>query len=190
MVTNLAYQDQDREEIIDGRIVIMSPRPSVWHNIIAANIFAIFHRYLTGKRCTPFSDGTDLFLEDGERYIPDGMIVCDPNKIRTRGVFGAPDLVVEVLSPTTARYDRGVKKSAYERNGVKEYWIVDPNNKLVEQYLLTEGRFVLRDTFTIYPDWILEDMKPEERAAVATEFKCSLYEDLTISLSDVFARVP
>ena len=98
--------------------------------------------------------------------------------------------MTEVLSPSTARYDRGRKMQVYARCGVREYWIVNPSDKTVEQYFLEGERFVLHDTYSIYPDWMLEKMKPEERAAVVTEFRCSLFDDLTISLQDVFARVP
>ncbi|MBR1659277.1 MAG: hypothetical protein IJ705_03065, partial [Oscillospiraceae bacterium] len=65
-----------------------------------------------------------------------------------------------------------------------------PAYKLVEQYLFKDGKFTLHETYAILPDWMLNQMKPEERAAVAKEFKCSLYDDLTISLEEVFARVP
>ena len=78
----------------------MSP-PSLNHNFISGNIYNIFSNYLRGKRCTPIADGTHLFLTKRERFIPDGMIVCDPDKLRPDGVHGAPDLVIEVLSPST-----------------------------------------------------------------------------------------
>lgn len=189
MNDNLAYREDVWEEVIGGELVAMSPRPSVGHNRVAGNIFWIFESYLRRRSCTPFADGTDLYLDGENRFVPDGMIVCDPDKIRYDGVYGAPDLVVEVLSPSTARYDRGKKKDAYEKCGVREYWIVDPASKMVEQYLLQSGKFVLHDTYAVFPDWMLGKMKPEERDAVVTEFKCSLFDDLTIQLEDVFARV-
>ena len=190
MDNNLAFQEEPWEELISGKIVAMSPRPAVNHNFVSGNIYYIFRQYLQGKRCTPFADGTDLYLTEDDRYVPDGMIVCDPDKIQKDGVHGAPDLVVEVLSPSTARYDRGHKKDVYEKCGVKEYWIVSPADKVVEQYVLRDGKFVLHDTFAVFPDWMLEKMKPEERDAVQTEFKCSLYDDLSIRLEDIFAKVP
>ncbi len=189
MNDNLAYKEDVWEELIGGKLVAMSPRPSVNHNRVASNIATLFDIYLKGKRCTPFADGTDLYLDEENQFVPDGMVVCDPDKIRHDGVHGAPDLVVEVLSPSTARYDRGKKKDAYEKCGVGEYWIVDPANKMVEQYLLQSGKLTLHDTFAIFPDWMLDKMKPEERDAVATGFRCSLFDDLTIRLDDVFARV-
>jgi len=189
MNQNLAYQEEFWEELIDGKLVAMSPRPSVNHHFVSSNIYTLFDRYLRGKSCTPFADGVDLYLSEENQYIPDGMVVCDPEKIRPNGVYGAPDLVVEILSPSTARYDRGQKKDAYEKYGVREYWIVDPANKMVEQYLLCDGKLHLHEAYAILPDWMLETMKPEEREAVVTEFSCSLFDDLTIRLEDVFARV-
>ena len=189
MQSNLAYKLEPREEIIGGRVVMMSA-PALAHIFISGNIFGIFRDYLRGKPCTPIADGAALFLEsDGEEYQPDMMVVCDPEKLRRNGVHGAPDLVVEVLSPSTARNDRGHKKDVYEKYGVREYWIVDPTNQSVEQYALEDGRFVLQDVYTLYSREMLEDMKEEERAAVVTEFRCSLFDDLTIRLEDIFYRV-
>lgn len=189
MNTNLAYQEEIWEELIDGKIVAMSPRPAINHIFVAGRIFSIFDHYLLGKKCVPFPDGTDLYLSEKDHFIPDVMIVCDPDKIKHDGVHGAPDLVVEVLSPSTAKNDRGYKKEAYAAAGVKEYWIVEPTNKSIEQYFLENGQFVLNDVYSIRPDWELEKMSEEERAALVTEFKCSLYDDLLISLEDVFRRV-
>ena len=189
METNLAYQDDRWEELIGGEIVAMSPRPRVDHNRISGNIFYIFRHFLKNRECEAFTDGVDLYLSEEDQFIPDGMIVCDPQKVHMDGIHGAPDLVWEVLSPGTARYDRGRKKDAYERCGVREYWIVSPSEKTVEQYLLREGRFILNDTYSVLPDWMLAKMKPEERDKIIKSFRCSLYDDLEISLADIFARV-
>lgn len=189
MCGNLAFQEDVWEEMIDGRIIAMSPRPAVNHNRVSGNIHHIFSAYLKGKPCEAFGDGVDLYLADKEQYVPDGMIVCDNNKIRPNGVYGAPDLVIEVLSPSTAKYDRGHKKDVYAAAGIPEYWIADPANKTVEVYALSAGNYVLHDAYSLLPDYMLEKMKAEERAALVTEFKCRLFDDLTIRLEDVFDRV-
>ncbi len=188
MNTNLAYQDAFPEELINGKVAAMSPAATN-HNRISGRIFSIFDHYLLDKPCEPFPDGENLFLSEKDRFIPDVMIVCDPDKIKSDGVHGAPDLVVEVLSPSTAKNDRGYKKEVYAAARVKEYWIVDPVSKSIEQYFLSNGCFVLNDVYTVRPDWELSKMTEEERAALVTEFKCSLYDDLLISLEDVFQRV-
>ena len=70
-----------------------------------------------------------------------------------------------------------------------EYWLVDVNNKSVEQYLLHDGKFVLNDIYVIQPDYVLDDMSEAEKAELVWDFKCSLYDDLLIHLEDVFERV-
>lgn len=187
---NLAYLQNDVwEELIDGKVIAMSPRPTTDHYHVSFNIAYIFTTYLRGKRCTPFGDGVDLYLTETDHFIPDGMVVCDTEKIKRDGVHGAPDLVVEVLSPSTAKHDRGRKKQVYEQCGVSEYWIVDPANKTLEQYLLQQGAFTLHEVYAIYPDYMLDKMTEEERAALPASFRCSLFEDLDIVLEDIFDRV-
>lgn len=162
MNTNLAYRDEFQwEERLNGKAIAMSPRPSVNHNRISRNITNLFSNYLDEKPCEPFGDG----------------------------VHGAPDLVAEILSPGTAKNDRGYKQEVYEKAGVKEYWIINPTDKSIEQYFLEEERFVLHDVYSIRPEWELERMTKEERAALPTAFKYSLYDDLLISLEDIFSRV-
>ncbi len=189
MNDDLAYQEEVCEELINGKVVVMSPSPAIKHNFIAGNIYNIFANYLYGKNCTPFSDGVDVYLTSQDVFIPDVMIVCDPDKIKDDGIYGAPDLVVEVLSPSTAKNDRFYKKEVYEACGVREYWLVDPNNKTVEQYLLTDGKFMIKEIYAVHPDYYLNKLTDEERTAIPTKFKCSLYDDLTIKLADVFYRV-
>ncbi len=117
------------------------------------------------------------------------MVVCDPDKVKYDGVHGAPDLVVEVLSPSTMKRDKTYKKDVYEKCGVREYWIVDPANRSVEQYILEEGRFVMRDLYVIYEDYVLDSMSEEKKASIVTEFKCSLSDEPVLKLEDIFARI-
>ena len=184
---SLAYQEEPKEEIIGGNFVMVAPA-SVNHNRIGYTVANIFNNFLNGKPCEYFQE-TGLYLaEDMDEYIPDGMVVCDPGKVRDDGVYGTPDLVVEILSRSTARYDKGRKKDVYERYGVREYWIVDPFSLAVEQYVLEEGRFVLRDVYHKYPPDVLLRMKEKDRTKVVTEFRCAVF-DLTVRLDDVFGRV-
>lgn len=189
MNQNLAYQEEWPEELIDGKVVAMSPRPAWNHVSIAGNLYTIFSNYLRGKQCIPIPDGFDLHLTDRDTFVPDMMVVCNRDQLKHNGVYGAPDLVVEVLSPSTAKHDRGRKKQVYEQCGVSEYWIVDPANKTLEQYLLQQGAFTLHEVYAIYPDYMLDKMTEEERAALPASFRCSLFEDLDIVLEDIFDRV-
>ena len=164
MKSSLAYQDEPWEELIDGKVVLMSPRPVVKHNWVAENISYLFRSYLRGKKCVPLGDGYDLYLSEKDRFVPDFMVVCDRDKIKPKGVFGAPDLVVEVLS------------------GVREYWIVDPVGESVEQYFLQDGELEIAAVHTLLP----EDQREE---GYTTAFQCSLYDDLTLHLEDVFSKL-
>lgn len=185
MSDNLAYQEERREELIGGKVVMMAPA-SAEHVYTAGSIYNIFKNYLKGKNCIPFSDGLLVHLTDENKFVPDMMVVCDRSKIKSDGVHGAPDLVVEVLSPSTAKDDRTRKKEVYEACGVPEYWLVSPTDKSIEIYLLESGKYVLHDVYTVRPDWVLKQMTDEERAAIVTEFKCHLYDDLIIRLDDIF----
>lgn len=185
---NLAFKEEPRYEIIGGAVVMMAS-PTLAHTFIAGNIYGIFRDYLRGKPCVPIQDGASLFL-DKERYEPDFMVVCDSSKIQNnKGVDGAPDLVVEILSPGSIRHDRVVKREVYERYGVREYWIVSPKEMSVEQYVLENGRLVLRNAFVHYTPQMLESLDAEEQSRLVTEFRCSLFDDLPIRLCDVFERV-
>lgn len=186
MNTNLAYQEEIREELINGQVVAMSPKPRFNHHRIAWNIANIFDDYLRGKPCTAIVDGLDLFLTDADHFVPDVMVVCDRDKIKFDGVYGVPDLVVEVLSPSTVMNDRKHKKAVYEQCGVREYWIVSPAEKTVEQYFLEDGHFVLHAAYAFHPNSMLAKMTEEERAAIPTHFKCNLFDDLDIQLEDIF----
>ena len=172
-----------REEIING-VTMMAPAPSESHNNIMANILVIFRNYLRGKRCRAYGDNIDVFLDEKNHFRPDASIVCDRDKIKGDGIHGAPDLVAEILSRTTSKNDRGVKLKAYERFGVKEYWIVDPVNRSIEVYLNTENGFVLDN---VYAEKNLErDFDSEEPVL---KLKVSLYDDLIIDIRDVFAEM-
>lgn len=186
---NLAYTDPPVTELIEGKVYLMSPRPRAKHNFIAANIFRIFGNYLEGKTCRAIMDGMDLFLDHENRYVPDAMIVCDRSKIKDDGVHGAPDLVVEVLSPSTGAHDRGAKMRHYEAAGVREYWIVSPLAKSVEVYFNQNGHFELDMMYTEYEEWDLERMTDEERKAIKTEIPVSLYDSFRVRIADVFRDI-
>lgn len=187
---NLAYQedtcDPRREELHNGQVVLMAPSPNVNHNSIAFKIANLFENHLRNRRCKVFADGTDVYLTEDDVFVPDMMVVCDRSKIKWNGVHGAPDLVVEVLSLGTAKRDRGYKKDMYEKCGVREYWIVSPKEKTVEVYLLEDGHFRLDGAYSLVPEEILRELKEKDRKNIISRFQCSLYDDLTIDLEDVF----
>ncbi len=182
---NLAYQEEPLYEILDGKVLAMSPA-APRHNRIAGNIFLIFGNYLKKKKCVPFGDGTAVYLDEQNRFIPDFMVVCDRSKIQSKWVYGAPDLLVEILSPSTARNDRMRKKDVYAAIGVLEYWIVSPEEQSIEVYLLRDGAYTLDNLYAYCSDEDQADMTEAEKAGLTAEFKCHLFDDLTIRLEDIF----
>lgn len=189
-MNNLAYNDEIRTELLNGKLVSMAPRPAINHNIVSGNIYRIFGEYLDGKPCIAFSDGVDVYLTENDRVIPDMMIVCNRDIIKKAGIYGTPDFIVEVLSPSTAKNDKGYKKELYEKAGVKEYWIVSIDERSIEVYLLKDGKYKLDNIYIVYPDYLLVKMTEEEKKKqVITEFQTSLYDDLTISLNKIFKGI-
>ena len=98
-----AYRDPPRFELIDGKTVMMSPCPRTMHADVISNINHIFQTYLWDKPCKAYTDNVDVYLDEKNHFIPDAMIVCNKDIIHRDGIHGAPDLVVEVLSPSTSR---------------------------------------------------------------------------------------
>lgn len=172
-------ETREQEELINGMLVAMSPSPSTNHNRVAFNIARLFASLLEGQSCEVFSDGLDLYLDDDNRFIPDMMVVCDPKKVHNNGIHGAPDLVVEVLSPSTATNDKGKKKDAYERAGVSEYWIVSPTDKFIDVFRLENGSLRYDRTYAQFPDWA------EGERDTTIKFR-----HLDIPIASIFARVP
>lgn len=184
------YDVMKREELIDGKIVMMSPRPAINHERIQRNILRIFDNYLHGKRCEAFGEA-EVWLDEKNHFIPDAMIVCNPDIIGSHHIDGAPDLVVEVLSPSTYDRDMTVKMAAYARAGVKEYWVVEPEARRVAVHLLKGDAYELSASYYPYTE---EDYKhmDEEDVVIARQrikLKVSLYDDLIIDVADIFERV-
>ena len=180
---------REEYELINGEVYMMS-RPSFKHMRIEANIFSIFDRYLKGKRCEAFFE-PNVRLSEKDKFIPDVVIVCDPSILDDPWINGAPDLVVEILSPSTGMKDRTIKLALYEKYGVKEYWLVDPRGKSVMVYLLRDGKMTLDNIYYLHTERWLKAIDAEERAEAEAQqtIKVSLYDDFTVELADVFEDV-
>jgi Uma2 family endonuclease len=131
-----SWPDDERWELIDGVAYAMSAAPSIRHQDVVSRLFIRIELPLRGKPCRPFFAPTDVKLSESDVVQPDILVVCDPAKITPGHIEGAPDLIVEVLSPGTSVKDLRDKKALYERAGVGEYLVVDP----LEQYAI---RFLL-----------------------------------------------
>ena len=153
----LTWGEKERIEIINGEAVMMSP-PTRIHQEILMELSRQLANFLEGKTCKvyPAPFAVRLFEKGGDRpedvdtmVEPDISVVCNHDKLDKHGCKGAPDLVIEILSPSTQRHDQLVKLGLYQRAGVREYWIVDPENKTVRVMLLDDDRvFQLHEVYS------------------------------------------
>jgi Uma2 family endonuclease len=153
----LTWPDDVRYELIDGIAYMMSPAPNLAHQDIAGEIFRQTANILAGKPCRAFIAPVDVRLpklDEADEHIdtvvqPDVMVVCDSNKLDRRGIRGAPDWIVEVLSPSTASHDQTKKRTLYELRGVREYWLVHPTDRVVIVYYLIDGEYGKPDVYEL-----------------------------------------
>jgi Uma2 family endonuclease len=174
-----SWHDELSWELIDGGAFCMSPGPGTAHQSLLTNLIVELGNYFKGKECRVFAAPFDVMLPKGEEaedeidtvVQPDIMILCDKSKLERVGIKGAPDVVFEILSPSTARRDLADKLYLYERAGVREYLIVDPDNRVVTAY--RRGDKELFSKRAVY------------RASGTLEFET--FPDLKIPLDAVFA---
>jgi len=144
----LNWPDDERWELIAGEVYNMSPAPTVKHQSIVGDFYNQLKQQLKGKSCVPYVAPLDVVLSDNDVVQPDVLVVCDPAKITEENIQGAPDLVVEVLSPGTALKDMREKKALYERSGVREYVVIDPLEEYVQRFCLqNDGHYGFCDIF-------------------------------------------
>ena len=179
-----ALQDKPKTELVQGREIAMSPA-SIRHIAIQRNLAGIIWQFLRGKRCQLFMEAEVVF-DDANKFIPDLMVVCDPDKIKKNNIEGAPDFIVEILSPSTRRRDITVKKDTYEKYGVKEYWLISPKEESIEVYLLQDGKYVLDNVYHNFDEEDWAALSEAEKAEQQLSLKISLYSDLEIQVKDIF----
>ena len=151
----LGWPGPDRWEIIGGEAWAMVPGPDADHQRILRDLCTQINVFLKGNRCELFQAPFDLLLptaaeadEEVQTVLqPDAFVVCEPEKITQRGCRGAPDWVIEVLSPSTAGRDQILKRRLYEKAQVKEYWIFSPAERLVFVYHLHKNRLALDEIY-------------------------------------------
>lgn len=162
--------DGKRYELYDGEPVALAS-PQRRHQDVCQELEAQLYHYLSGKKCRFYHAPFDvrLFEKENENrrnaktvVQPDILVVCDQKKVDDHGVKGAPDLIVEVLSPSTIKYDRMLKFNLYQEAGVKEYWIVDPEEQIVSVHTLEDGRYYAAEVYNSrseVPVGVLDDCK-------------------------------
>ena len=179
------YHDDLPYEILDGKQVYWLSSPTPMHNFVAENIHSIFKTYLAGKPFRSCLVPTDVRFSETDIAIPD-VLICNRSLITDKWIDGAPELIVEIRSPSTSFRDLGYKKDLYEKHGVKEYWIVDPRIYEIQVYTLCDGCYELSGVYTHYTAADIETMTDDDRNAVVSVFTSPIFSDLTVSLADVF----
>lgn len=177
----LKWQFEERMELIRGRIFKMSPAPAPIHQEVCSNLTTAFNIYLKKKKCKVYPAPFDVRLPDKDSnkdshvttvVQPDLCIICDLSKIDARGCIGAPDLIIEVLSPGNSQKEVRLKFELYEEAGVKEYWLVYPIEQSVAVFLLNDqGKY---NGATLY--------------AGRDKIHCEAIPGLTVKLKDIFTK--
>lgn len=148
----LEFPDDDPfiYELLNGQLVKKSA-PKPLHQQVSRRIVKALEQFLEGKTLGAFFYApVDVFLDERNAVQPDICFITTERAFLIdldEGIMGAPDLIIEILSPGSVRYDRGMKKDVYEQFAVKEYWIVDPNNRSVEVYAMRENAFVTHGVY-------------------------------------------
>ncbi|OPH46933.1 hypothetical protein BC351_13490 [Paenibacillus ferrarius] len=142
-------------ELINGKPYNMSPAPSSLHQFIVGELHFALRAFFQNQSCYVFVAPFDIFFSESENYEspdhvtqPDLSVVCSKDQITKNGCLGAPTLIIEVLSPSTALKDFNEKFNLYQKYGVQEYWIVDPGNQTVHVYSLQDGSYQIRQLYT------------------------------------------
>lgn len=163
-----ALPDGERAELIDGQIYNMAP-PTRKHQEIAGELFGIIRGYIRKNRgtCRVYAAPFAVFLnEDEKNYVePDISVICNPDKLNDKGCAGAPDWILEIVSPGSRRMDYYTKLFKYRTAGVREYWIVDPEKNRILIY-----NFESEDT---------------AEYCFADSVKAGIYDDLYINFSEI-----
>lgn len=175
----LTWKFQERIELIKGKIFEMSPAPSRFHQRISGNVYYIFRNFLNQNSCVLYSAPFDVRLINFKKSTndnqvttvvqPDICIICDREKLDDKGCIGAPDLIVEILSPGNTEREMGIKFDLYEENLVKEYWIIEPTDKTIFVYTLQNDKYI--------------GLKPQTHLDV---IKSPLFPNLDFPVSEVF----
>ncbi|MBQ9719293.1 MAG: Uma2 family endonuclease [Oscillospiraceae bacterium] len=186
----LKYESYDHEswdELIDGQDVPMLGTGWTKHATVRGNLQAAFANGLS-KRAKHLYFG-NLFIAEANRYVPDLMVVGDESQIQELGVFGAPELVGEVLTRWSAVYDRGRKMEIYASSGVREYWIADAESRTIEQYVLDGGRYRLQAVACACSDAELAKLSEAERGEIQRILRCRIYDEIQVDANEIFGGI-
>jgi Uma2 family endonuclease len=174
----LLWQFSERVELIKGYIRKMSPAPSRNHQQLTVNITIKLDQHFHNKPCRYYPAPFDVRLpiksakKDTTVVQPDFCVICDENKLDEKGCNGAPDLIVEIISPNNSKHDIHTKFNLYLEAGVKEYWLIEPADRMILIYSLKNGEYIGQKP-------LVED----------ENIKSPLFPELNIAVEDIFYRV-
>jgi Uma2 family endonuclease len=174
----LLWQFSERVELIKGYILRMSPAPNTNHQRISQNLNGKFYEIFKKNPCSVFAAPFDVRLpiksakKDTTVVQPDLCIICDENKLDEKGCNGAPDLVVEIISPGNSKHDVHTKFNLYQEAEVKEYWMIEPVDRMILVYTLMNGEYIGLKPFT-----------------EGENIKSPLFPELNIAVEEIFFRV-
>lgn len=172
----LTWTLDETVELIKGKIMLMSPAPTVGHQRISTRLTASLHNFFRRKKCQVFAAPFDVRLYDRKKSIlaskdvhtvvqPDLCVICNPDVLDEQGCNGAPDWIIEILSKGNSKREMQIKYELYQESGVNEYWLVYPYEQAVHQFVLDgDGRYQLkamyantdRATPQLFPDLLLD----------------------------------
>lgn len=143
----LTWKFKEQIELIKGKIMEMSPAPTRLHQDISLKLTLQFAKVFETNPCKLYVAPFDVrFLDETGKIKtvvqPDLCVICDPNKLDEKGCIGAPDLVVEILSPGNSKKEMKNKYELYQEQGVKEYWIVEPQSRNIFIFVLENGKYI------------------------------------------------
>ena len=188
----LAYDVHDDYEIIEGE-KFMAASANIRHSkIVGRMMINIGIHVAVNKLGFTFSDSLDIHFPDGNLLRPDFAFVSAANKkliLDDEGatLHGVPDMVAEIFSRSTMKRDTTVKKDVYERNGVKEYWLINPWSESIEVFLLHDGKYELDEIYINYTDKELNELTDKERAEVKMEVPVAVLDGFKIKIRNIFS---
>ena len=186
-----AYDVCEDYEIIEG-VKFMAPSADIGHASIVMNLSATIGTYVkSNKLGVAFADNLDVHFPDGNLFRPDFVFISAANEKlylekKNMTLHGVPDMVAVIFSRSTMKRDTTVKKDVYERNGVKEYWIIDPWRETIDVYLLHDGKYKFDGHYENWSEDQLIRLPEEERATIPSEVPVAMLDGFTVKIKNIF----
>lgn len=177
---------EEKCEKINGKVYNMSPAGSFFHSTVNENIKYLLSKELSRNLCRVYSENVNYKFDanSSDFVIPDVMIICDRNRSGRLYYTGIPKFIAETISKSTERRDKGIKKSIYEKAGVREYWIVNPYSLSITVYWLKDGKYV-ENGFYALPEY-----EEEKKDLKDSDVKCEIFlrdfPGVTLRMEDIF----